>query len=139
MLVIHLVIWIKSQKKSLQDKTLLEVYNQQLNYLKIKKTDRSFLVAAWVGTRVEVQRSSDGVNIIKERTLFTRKLFTDGKGSSHNGTQNRQTQMTSDTCKAVSDQQIVHGLNTMLKYPVSAVTRETETRKRQPPPPEKID
>lgn len=87
MLVIHLVIWIKSQKKkSLQDKTLLEVYNQQLNYLKIKKTDRSFLVAAWVGTRVELQRSSDGVNTIKERTLFTRKLFTDGKGLSHNGT-----------------------------------------------------
>lgn len=47
MLVIHLVIWIKSQKKnSLQDKTLLEVYNQQLNYLKIKKTNRSLLVPA---------------------------------------------------------------------------------------------
>lgn len=60
MLVIHLVISVKSQKKSLQDKTLLEVYNQQLNYLKIKKTDRSFLVAAWVGARVELQRSSDG-------------------------------------------------------------------------------
>lgn len=60
MLVIHLVIWVKSQKKSLQDKTLLEVYNQQLNYLNIKKTDRSFLVAGWLGARVELQRSSDG-------------------------------------------------------------------------------
>lgn len=40
---------------------------------------------------MELQRSSDGVNTIKERTLFTRKLFTDGKGLSHNGTQNRQT------------------------------------------------
>lgn len=60
MLVIHLVIWVKSQKKKrLQDKTLLKVYNQLLNYLKIKKTDRSFLVAAWVGAR-ELQRSSDG-------------------------------------------------------------------------------
>lgn len=45
----------------------------------------------------------------------------------------------SDTCKAASDQQTVHGLNTTMKYPVSAVTRETETRTRQPPQPEKSD